>query len=75
MENETKASNPTLSLGDKGGQPRTFLVETLLGLFDFENFLALVVAALGAGTMGHLALVTVRAFGERVRREMVMGAP
>ena len=47
----------------------------LLGLFDFENFLALVVATLGAGTVRHFALVTIRTLRERVSREMIMGAP
>jgi hypothetical protein len=36
------------------------------GLFDLDDFAALVITALGAGAMRHLALVAVGAFGERL---------
>ena len=38
----------------------------LAGFFDFQNFAALVVTTFGAGTMWHLAFVTVGALGKGV---------
>jgi hypothetical protein len=44
-------------------------------LFDLDYLATLVVAALGTGAMRQLALVTVGAFGERLRRQMIVGTP
>src|SRR5580693_5497845 len=44
------------------------------GLFDLDHLAPLVVAALKAGAMRHLALVTVGTFGQRLRRQMIVGA-
>ena len=38
----------------------------LAGFFDVQDFTALVVSALGAGAVRHLALVAVGALGQRV---------
>ena len=46
----------------------------LAGFFDFQNFAAFVVAALGAGTVGQLAFMAVRALGKRFRFQSIMGA-
>ena len=46
----------------------------LAGFFDVQNFAALVVSALGAGAVRHLALVTIGALGERVALESVVCA-
>jgi hypothetical protein len=46
----------------------------LLAFFDFDDFATLVIATLRAGAMGHLLPVAVRALGERVGCEVVMGA-
>src|SRR5580692_2129554 len=50
-------------------------VAALAGFLDVQNFAAVVVAALGAGPMGHLAFVAIRTFGECVALQGVMGAP
>src|SRR5271167_407024 len=47
----------------------------LAGFLDAQNFAAFVIAALGAGTMRHLALVAVWTFGECMALEGVVGAP
>ena len=47
----------------------------LAGFFDFKDFTALVVAALGAGTMRHLALVAVWTLRQRVPFQCIMGTP
>jgi hypothetical protein len=44
-------------------------VAALAGFLDIQNFAALVIAALGAGAMRHLALVAVRTFRQRVAFE------
>ena len=46
----------------------------LAGFFDVQNFTALIVTALGAGAMRHLALVAVGALGERVAFQCVVRA-
>jgi len=43
--------------------------EKLAGFFDVHNFTTFVIAALWTGAMRHLALVTIRAFGECVAFE------
>src|SRR3984893_15172356 len=50
-------------------------VARLAGFLDVQNFAALIVAALGAGTMRHFALVAVRALGEGVTFVGVVSAP
>jgi hypothetical protein len=50
-------------------------VVALAGFLDVQNFTAFVVAALGAGSMRHFALVAVRTFREGMALERVMGAP
>src|ERR1700674_3591267 len=50
-------------------------VAALAGFLDIQNLTAFVIAALGAGTMWHLALVAVRTFRECMALEGVMGAP
>ena len=44
----------------------------LLGVFDFDDFAALVEATLGAGAMRHFLPVAVGALGKRVSREVVV---
>jgi hypothetical protein len=46
----------------------------LAGFFDFENFASFIVAALAAGAMRHLFLVTVWALGQAVAFQCVVGA-
>src|SRR5215472_181706 len=46
----------------------------LLRFFDFQNFAAFVIAALGTGAMRELALVAVGALGNRGGGQIVMGA-
>jgi hypothetical protein len=48
--------------------------KTLAGFFDFHYFASFVVAALGAGAMGHLLFVAVRTLRERVLRQSVVSA-
>src|ERR1700690_534853 len=50
-------------------------VAALAGFLNVQNFAAFVIAALGAGTVRHLALVAVRTFRECMAFERVMGAP
>src|ERR1700674_90931 len=50
-------------------------VAALAGFLDIQNLTAFVIAALGAGTMWHLALVAVRTFRECMALKRVMGAP
>jgi hypothetical protein len=45
------------------------------GLFDLDYFATLIVATLGASAMRQFALVTVGAFGERLRRQVIVGTP
>ena len=45
----------------------------LAGFFDVQDFTALIVTALGAGAVRHLALVTVGALGERVAFQCIVG--
>ena len=45
------------------------------GLFNLNDFAALIVAALRAGAMRQFALVTVGTFGERLRCQVIVGAP
>jgi hypothetical protein len=44
------------------------------GLFDLNDFAALIVAALEAGPVGQLALVAIGTFGQGLRRQMIVGA-
>jgi hypothetical protein len=46
----------------------------LTGFFDVQDFATLVVSALGASAVRHLALVAVGALGERVTLECVVSA-
>src|SRR5262245_19339015 len=46
----------------------------LLGGLDFQDFAPLVVSALRAGAVRHLALVAIRALGERVAAQRIMRA-
>ena len=46
----------------------------LAGFLDLEDFAVLVVAAFGASVVRQLALVAVRTFGERLRRQMIVCA-
>jgi|SRR5271155_5432646 len=50
-------------------------VAALAGFLDVQNFAAFVVAALGAGTMRHLALVAIRTFREGMALERIMSTP
>ena len=47
----------------------------LAGFFDVQNFAALVVSALRAGAVRHLALVAVGALGKGVAFQCVVSAP
>jgi hypothetical protein len=50
------------------------LGKALAGFFDFHYFAPFVVAAFGAGAMGHLLLVAIWTLRQRVLRQGVVGA-
>ena len=76
IEPELSSRNEVRDVGSRkmrGGTPRP---NALLagGLFDFDYLAALIETTLHAGAMRQFAFVTVRTFGQRLRRQMIVGA-
>ena len=58
----------------RGGTPRPKCQCLAGGLFDFDYLAAFIVTTLEAGAMRQFAFMTVGTFGQRLRRQMIVGA-